>query len=549
MDRVDPVVTASEKKAWLALPPEGRAAFEQAFWANKGIAGDEYFRRADYIDSTFGSGKTGSGARTDQGRVWLSLGAPTRVMHLPSSRVFVPLDIWYYDVIPGVIDTEVRLIFFRPNSQGLPKLYSPQTDTIRALLVPQSATRSMFGPNDGVTESDIRQKLLVGPVEDEVVSAAVHVATGVFGNGNEEILGRISSPGEMLGKPQKASVNSRLITGRLKMDVMQTRSAFAETQVDFHIESLAQKEISFEVLQGSATIYQNRLSLRFPAAKAITYTHRLDLLPGSYRVLFTADGKPSVSALDVGELPALGRIERGDWNTVSGSRSTPFEFDGQQLDLNPDGRYAVMPLAQPGKVRWTLRSSSEVIWRSTSEGQSLASVVLPGKGIPAGSYKLEGITDSGSRSMDIVVGATAKRDSDNSSDAPEASAISFNANLTPSLRQAFIGHQWLLRNQFTKAQASLEASLHAGVTEDAQIELARVDAFSGNLDAARDRVRAVLAVHPASFEALSVLAYIEAGFQDYVASANLYRQALAIQDSPALRAALAKLPVQLSQSQ
>jgi cytochrome c-type biogenesis protein CcmH/NrfG len=55
-------------------------------------------------------------------------------------------------------------------------------------------------------------------------------------------------------------------------------------------------------------------------------------------------------------------------------------------------------------------------------------------------------------------------------------------------------------------------------------------------------VRRVLATNPNNFEALSVFAYVETRFQDYAIAAELYRRALAIQDSPAVRLALAKLP-------
>jgi Tfp pilus assembly protein PilF len=54
-------------------------------------------------------------------------------------------------------------------------------------------------------------------------------------------------------------------------------------------------------------------------------------------------------------------------------------------------------------------------------------------------------------------------------------------------------------------------------------------------------VRDVLARNPKSFEALAVYAYIETRFQDYAVAAELYRRALAIQESPSLRAALAEL--------
>ena len=64
----------------------------------------------------------------------------------------------------------------------------------------------MFGPNDSVTESDIRKDLKAGPAEDEVITAAAGVATGIKYDGNDEILGRISSPREMLGRPQRTEV-------------------------------------------------------------------------------------------------------------------------------------------------------------------------------------------------------------------------------------------------------------------------------------------------------------------------------------------------------
>ncbi len=127
---------------------------------------------------------------------------------------------------------------------------------------------------------------------------------------------------------------------------------------------------------------------------------------------------------------------------------------------------------------------------------------------------------------------------------PAATLLSFNANLHPALRYAFVGHQWLLRGKLDEARRSMQASLAKGVTEEARIELARADALAGNLDVARDEVKSVLAVQPNNFEALSVFAYIEARFQDYRVAAELYRRALAVQESPAVRAALAKLPVE-----
>jgi GWxTD domain-containing protein len=531
LERVEPIISPAEKKAYLALNPEARQDFESRFWTNKAITAEEYFARLAHIDAAFGSGRPTSGANTDQGRVHLSIGPPVRITRIPSSRIFVPLEIWYYDAVPGVLDTELRLIFFQKNNTGFPELYSPEANTIRALLLPQASTRNLFRPNDSISESDIRQKLNVGPAEDEIITAAMNVATGIRGSGNEEILGRVSSPIEMISRPPRTRVTSRLIPARPKMDVLETPSPFGGWQIDLRLETTVEHQLDIEVAQGAVIIYQNQLHLDFSKAEPVVYTHRLDLLPGSYRVLFAVDGKSFPYMVE----PASD-IQRADWgNDVSG-RETPFEFDGRQLELNPEGKIAVVPLAQAGKATWMIRRGAEVVWRSVSEARQLATVELPVAGLPPGTYQLEAVTQSDSRSTEFVVrrNAAPRRS--------QATLVSFNANLKPAQRLAFIGHQWLLRGKQQEARQSLALSLKYGITEEAQIELARADALAGNLDDARDRVRSLLALHPDSFEALAVFAYIETRLQDFAVAADLYRRALALQDSPDVRAALANLP-------
>jgi GWxTD domain-containing protein len=537
LELVSPIMTNSEKKLYLSLGATERAKFEDDFWTGKAVTGEEYFKRIQYVDSAFGSSKPGSGANTDPGRVYLALGPPTKVTRLASSRIFVPMEIWYYDIVPGVLNTELRLIFYQKNSFGLPKLYSPTTDTIRALLVPQSSTRTMFGPNDSITEADIRNILKVPPAEDEVVSAAVNVATGIKYSGNDEILGMISSPSNMLRKPPATKVSSRLLLNRPKLDVVMTPSPYGGSQVDLRLDTTAQREVNLEVVQDTITVYQNQLQLKFAKAGPIEYTHRLDLLPGTYQVMFTIDGKAAAYPLTVRPTPEMSEIFRADTSAAVERRQTPFEFDGKQFHLSPSGKYAAVVLARPGKVTWMLRRGAEVLWRSISDGQQFALVELPSGGIAPGGYQLEAVAENASRSADFVLGKEVGTSSD-------ASVISFNANLAPAIRMAFIGHQWLLRGKLTEARKSLDASLEKGATATTLVELARVDVMEGHLDEGRERVRRVLATKPDDFQALSVLAYIEAKFQDYPVAAELYRRALAVQDSPALRVALAQLPKQ-----
>lgn len=537
LDLIAPIITPAEKKAYRALDPAERPKFEEVFWSDKAITAKEYSDRVAYIDAKFGSTKLGSGANTDQGRVYLALGPPNKITRFPSSRIFQPVEIWYYSIVPGVINTEVSLMFFQKNGTGFLKLYSPTTDTIRALLVPQASTVHMFGPNDGLNESDIRNTLKVSPAEDEIVSAAVNVAKGIRYEGNDEIIGKVSSPAYMLGIPLTAEVKSRLIVGHPKLDIMQTPSVYGGSQVDLGLEMTAQHKVDVEVLQGDLTVYQNRLNLKFSESTAIRYTHRLDLLPGAYRVIFNVDGTDYPYNLTVPEHFAMGEILRADETDVTAEHQrTPFGFEGKQLDLNPEGKLLVVSVPQPGTVKWVIRRGmSGVLWRSASEAKQVAIAVPPS--LPPGVYKLEAYTSDDVRIVDWVV-------KEKNVSTPGATLLSFNANLYTALRYTFVGHQWLLRGKLDEARRCLQESLAKGVTEEARIELARADALAGNLDAARDEVKSVLAVQPNNFEAITVFAYIETRFQDFAVAAELYRRALAVQESPAVRAALAKLPVE-----
>ena len=191
--------------------------------------------------------QAGLGSEHRSGRVYLALGPPTKITHIPSSRIFFPLEIWYYDVVPGVLSTELRLIFFRKNNVGFLHLYSPTTDTLRALLIPQAAVQDTFGPNDDYDRGRHRGMITVPPGEDEVISACVNVATGIQHMGNDEILGKISSPSLMLGKTLTANVNSRIIFNHPKLDILESASPFGGSQIDLGIEVTVQNELELQV--------------------------------------------------------------------------------------------------------------------------------------------------------------------------------------------------------------------------------------------------------------------------------------------------------------
>jgi GWxTD domain-containing protein len=536
LDLVAPLLTSDQKKLYLSLPPETQVGFEQHFWEGKGIGAEEYFQRVQYIDANFGSGRAGSGANTDQGRVYLSLGPPNRVSRIHSSRIFVPLEIWYYDTVPAIhLTTELRLIFYQPQSIGFLKLYSPTLDTIRALFLPQASTNGMFGPNDEITEAALRTNLNVSTAEDEIITASVSVASGVKYSGNDQVLGQITSPMFILGKPLRPDVESRLIVARPNLEIVAGVSPYGGSQVDLEAPVQLQHELSLEVFDGPVPVYRNRLHLKFARKETVRYRHRFDLLPGQYRLLLTVDGTAYPYMIDIPEHLAMSTVFRADECEPGPERQTPFEFDGRHFERNPAGRMAVVLLPQPGKVTWILRQGAQAVWKAVSEARQAAIIELPTSGVAPGNYRLEASSDTDWKHIDVVIGR-------GPAVALTGTTLSFNANLAPASRLASVGHQWLLRGEMGEARRSIQASLGYGTTPEAQIEQARLDALEGKLDIARDKVRAVLSRDPNNFEALTVFAYIETRFQDYPVAADLYRHALSVEDSPALRLALMKLP-------
>lgn len=537
LDSVNPILTASEKKVYLSLTPPEQDRFEKDFWNGKTIGAQEYFQRVQYVDATFGSGKRGSGVNTDQGRVYLSLGPPTKITHLPSSRIFVPLEIWYYDVVPGMLQTELRLIFYQKNSLGFLKLYSPNADTIRALLLPEAATVHMFGPNDTLDEATIRNILRVPPAEDEVVSAAVGVASGIKDTGNDEILGRISSPRAMLRRELVPGVQSRFISAVPKFKVVLTPSAYGGAQADLSVEVTACGLLKLEVLQGETRVYQNTVDLKFDLPQATEYLTRLDLLPGSYRVLVGLDENTFPFPLEVPARLDAGPLLRASVAHHEHGSAAPFEFEQGSFYPSENGEFVLWPLAEPGEVVWTIRRGLDVIWRTKAPARDAAALALPLGSLPPGNYRLEAMSGSATRYMDFESSKVGGLGS-------AGTLVSYNANLTPALRYTAVGEQFVLRGRLEEAERAFRAALSAAPGERAQIGLARVEALSGKWDQARDRLRPILVSEPRNFDALCVLAYIEAKLQDFEVASQLYHRALEVEDSPLVRRALAQLSQQ-----
>ncbi|MCX6598049.1 MAG: GWxTD domain-containing protein [Acidobacteria bacterium] len=306
LTKVAPAMLPAERKAYLALSSvEERQNFQRLFWTGKAVTEPEFLSRLGYIDSHYGSGQTGSGANTDQGRMYLALGAPTAVHRTPSSRIFYETEIWFYDYAPQTgYRSRLQFLFFRPRNIGDFKLYSPMINTIRALLVPQSGTRSMFGINDVITPQDVRTRMNVSPAEDEVLEAALGVAKGITGVGNSEILSRAMSPAEMLRRDPKAVVKSTFsVAEQPDVRIIQFWVDSTIPVTDVQLRTRAVSSLGVTIERRSQAVDRSEIPLGYKEPRPVLFTQRFFLPPGSYSLIVEVDGRRMTMPFRVADDP------------------------------------------------------------------------------------------------------------------------------------------------------------------------------------------------------------------------------------------------------
>lgn len=355
-----PVMNQAERNAFRKLQSEEeREGFRSAFWAGKRMTEQEYLARFAQADQLYGSGKAGSGANTDQGRLFLANGAPNRVHRLPSSRIFVACEVWQYDSLPGTgYRAQLQFLFFRKAAAGDYRLYWPGLHSIRDLLLPQPGTRGMFPVNDVVTANDIRGRLKYSPGEEEVVEAATGVARGITGMGNSEILARATSPAVMVRYskeegPRGVAV-SRVAYGeaegsqteRPQVRVLQFRAGEVPV-VDVQVRTQAAERIALQVELRGRRVEQSAVSLTSSTAsslagekagrQAVLYSQRFFLPAENYTLTVEVDGQTVTVPLRV-TVPFGAGGERAE----PGLQGEGFaEMEGERrISILPDPRTA-----------------------------------------------------------------------------------------------------------------------------------------------------------------------------------------------------------------
>jgi GWxTD domain-containing protein len=131
------IITDEEKEAFVRLPTDTeRDKFIERFWEIRNPSPgsptnsykDELYRRIAYANQWFGHNSGIEGWRTDQGRVYITLGAPQQVGKYLGSPNVRPMEIWFYQNAHPALPPFFNVVFYQREAGGEFRLYSPYMD-------------------------------------------------------------------------------------------------------------------------------------------------------------------------------------------------------------------------------------------------------------------------------------------------------------------------------------------------------------------------------------------------------------------------------------
>jgi len=136
-EEVPYIIQTEERKEFLSLKSDAeRENFIKAFWdarnPNPGSDANEYkeehYRRLAYANQNFGNIKAQDGWRTDQGHIYIVLGAPEQRASYMAARNVRPMLIWFYQSKTPALPTHFYVVFYKRSIGEEFTLYSPYQD-------------------------------------------------------------------------------------------------------------------------------------------------------------------------------------------------------------------------------------------------------------------------------------------------------------------------------------------------------------------------------------------------------------------------------------
>ena len=131
------IIDSQERAQFLALHTNAeRDSFIRAFWdARNPTPGsqenpykEEHYRRLQYANEHFGNIAAQNGWRSDQGHIYITLGAPQSITTYPAARNMRPLIAWFYGTPSPALPSYFYVLFYKRSPSEPYTIYSPVQD-------------------------------------------------------------------------------------------------------------------------------------------------------------------------------------------------------------------------------------------------------------------------------------------------------------------------------------------------------------------------------------------------------------------------------------
>jgi GWxTD domain-containing protein len=172
-EEVPYIIQTEERKEFLALASDTeRDNFIKSFWdarnPNPGSDSNEFkeehYRRLAYANQYFGNIKAQDGWRTDQGHIYIVLGAPEQRASYLAARNVRPMVIWFYQAKTPALPTHFYIVFYKRSIGEDFTLYSPYQDG------PSRLVTGLEGKNVQKNDLDIIKRSLGDEVARTTIS-------------------------------------------------------------------------------------------------------------------------------------------------------------------------------------------------------------------------------------------------------------------------------------------------------------------------------------------------------------------------------------------
>lgn len=131
------IIESDERTQFLALNSDAeRDNFIREFWdsrnstpgSEENLYKEEHYRRLAYANEHFGSISEQDGWRTDEGRIYITLGAPQQITTYPAARNVRPMIVWFYQSTTPALPSYFYILFYKRSIAEPYTLYSPYQD-------------------------------------------------------------------------------------------------------------------------------------------------------------------------------------------------------------------------------------------------------------------------------------------------------------------------------------------------------------------------------------------------------------------------------------